>query len=328
MSVAESHDEDNLPGRHPGNAGAGELISGGCIPGLARPAFTLQRAVSQGIPVLIAVPHAGRAYPPALLQTLRHGEVAAQRLEDRFVDAIGRAAAAACNASLMIAHAPRALIDLNRDMNDLDDGMFTGSPPSRRPEVSRLPRQQPRAPRGLGLFPRRLNGLGELWRNPMHAAEAEQRIAAVHIPYHTQIEAELGRLRAMHGRAILVDLHSMPSLQRHGRNLAATHVIGDRFGASCASAVSAAAMDMLQRCSVLGAYNRPYAGGYVLDRHGRPRSDIHALQLEIDRGRYLDESGHPRSDAIVTEARLVSELARLLTSVLSGGGWGVADAAE
>ena len=32
----------------------------------------------------------------------------------------------------------------------------------------------------------------------------------------------------------------------------------------------------------------PYAGGYITLRHGKPDKGIHALQLEIDRSRYLD----------------------------------------
>jgi N-formylglutamate amidohydrolase len=36
------------------------------------------------------------------------------------------------------------------------------------------------------------------------------------------------------------------------------------------------------------ACNAPYAGGYVVSRHGRPEEQIHAVQIEIDRSIYLD----------------------------------------
>ena len=36
------------------------------------------------------------------------------------------------------------------------------------------------------------------------------------------------------------------------------------------------------------ALNHPYAGEYILRRHAKPRSNIHAIQLEVDRSLYLD----------------------------------------
>ena len=35
--------------------------------------------------------------------------------------------------------------------------------------------------------------------------------------------------------------------------------------------------------------NRPYAGGFITEHHGRPQRGIHALQIELNRGLYLDE---------------------------------------
>ncbi|WP_229665305.1 N-formylglutamate amidohydrolase [Croceicoccus mobilis] len=317
----------------------GALVSGGSVPGLSRPAYTLHRPDGVGSPVLIAVPHGGRAYPAELMDRLRHGEAAAIRLEDRFIDMVGRAAAASCGASLLIAHAPRAMLDLNRDTRDLDPGMFRGGLPASGAGAAAtgasgraLPRQQPRWRRGLGLFPRSLSGSGELWRAPMNAPEAERRIAAIHVPYHAQLAQELARLRDRHGYAMLIDLHSMPSLPRRAGLPQATHVVGDRFGTSCASAIAACAMECLNRAGVGSAYNRPYAGGYVLDRHADPRGGIHALQLEIDRARYLDGEGRPDDDAIAHESDIVAALARDLAVLLSGmgvaAGWPLADAAE
>jgi N-formylglutamate amidohydrolase len=317
---------DSMPQRIKGESWPGErqkaafggIESGGSVPGTSRPAFTMHRGGPSALPVLIAVPHAGRAYAPGVIEAMRHGAPAAHRLEDRFVDLVGRAAASDCGASLLLAHVPRAIIDLNRDIGDIDRGMFTGDPPVPRPETTGMPYQQPRSARGLGLFPRRLPGMGELWRQPMTSEEADRRIAGVHVPYHRALDAELDRLREMHGHAILIDLHSMPSLPKQGRAPAATHVLGDRFGASCASALSAAAMELLARSFGSPAYNRPYAGGYVLDRHGRPRRDIHALQLEIDRARYLDDQGQPMEGGVAGETRLVARLAEVLTAVLRG----------
>jgi len=52
------------------------------------PAFTLWQREPSSIPVVIAVPHAGRSYPPELLTRMRHPGFSAARLEDRLVDLV------------------------------------------------------------------------------------------------------------------------------------------------------------------------------------------------------------------------------------------------
>jgi N-formylglutamate deformylase len=36
--------------------------------------------------------------------------------------------------------------------------------------------------------------------------------------------------------------------------------------------------------------NDPYAGGFITRHYGRPRRRVHALQVEIARGLYMDEA--------------------------------------
>src|SRR5690606_38220755 len=91
------------------------------------------------------------------------------------------------------------------------------------------------------------------------------------------------------GSALLVDLHSMPPLGlKRGNDPAPDFVIGDRFGASCGASLVTATFDHFARHGRRTAHNRPYAGGYVLDRHAAPARGIHALQVEICRTAYLD----------------------------------------
>ena len=76
------------------------------------------------------------------------------------------------------------------------------------------------------------------------------------------------------------------------------------------------------------AHNRPYAGGYALERHAAPRRGIHALQLEVDRSSYLDEDLREVGPGFATTATLVATLVRRLAAevALLGGGaaWPVA----
>ncbi len=235
------------------------------------------------MPVVIAVPHAGRAYPAALLQAMRNPGAAVLRLEDRYADVLAERVAAAASAPLIKAYAPRAMIDLNRAPEDIDWAMIEpgGCDPAVRTAPSRRVRN------GLGLVPRRLPGQGDLWREPLAATALEARITQIHQPYHGHVAALLAEQAERWGAALLIDLHSMPPLAQE-RGETAQLVIGDRFGAACDGRLIGAAFEFLAGQQVPYAHNRPYAGGYGLERHADPQRGIHAVQIEVDRSCYLD----------------------------------------
>ncbi|MFN5781205.1 MAG: N-formylglutamate amidohydrolase, partial [Novosphingobium sp.] len=79
------------------------VITGGTVPGgQGQPAYSLRLADPSAVPVLIAVPHAGRAYPGSLIEQMRHPGYAALRLEDRYVDLLGEAVARETGAALLV----------------------------------------------------------------------------------------------------------------------------------------------------------------------------------------------------------------------------------
>lgn len=304
-----------------------QVHEGGLIPGgNGQPAYVLHRPRKLAVPVLIAVPHAGRDYPPALVRSMRHPAEAAPRLEDRYVDLIAREVAQATGAALLVAHAPRAMIDLNRSPEDVDWEMVSG--PRGGSVRSRLAAGR-RSRSGLGIVPRRLPGLGELWRQRLPAADLAQRIDQIHAPYHLALSQMLESLRDRWGAALLLDLHSMPPLgPKTGEGAAVDFVIGDRFGASCAGHLVAAAMDHFDLHGTRAAHNRPYAGGYVLDRHGAPARGLSAMQLEICRTTYLDRHLREPGEGMDGVVQLVTGLVRRLAEELTRGMDCSAQAAE
>ncbi len=284
---------------------------GGMIPGTPGiHAYTLSGPKPSAIPVLVAVPHAGRAYTAALLRSLRDPAAAALRLEDRLADSLGQAVAKETGATLLVAHAPRAMIDLNRAPDDVDWEMFERS--DRPGGASAAPSRRARS--GLGLIPRRVPGAGELWKRQHSAEELSARIAGIHAPYHEKLAAVLKALRERWGAAVLLDLHSMPSIPPQGPSVPPQYVVGDRFGASCHSALVGAATGFLDQHGCAIAHNRPYAGGYGLERHGDPERGIHAMQMEIDRSVYLDAGLARLGPGYARLVRLISGLVRVLAT--------------
>ena len=113
--------------------------------------------------------------------------------------------------------------------------------------------------------------------------DLERRIDEAHAPYHRAIEQALDRLSIKHGQTLLLDCHSMPN--RRGQ---AELVIGDRHGRSAAQWLSSEAARIARAQGWVVAVNDPYAGGFIVERHGEPDKGRHALQLEICRATYLD----------------------------------------
>lgn len=311
-------------GANDSQQGAGGRIPG--APGI--PAFVLSAPEPSAIPVLIAAPHAGRAYPSSLLKDMRQPETVSIRLEDRLVDRIAKGVARATGASLLFAQAPRAMIDLNRAPDDVDWDMFSRAS---RPAGHRgLPSRRVRS--GLGLIPRRLPGVGEIWRGRLEESDLRARIDGVHEPYHAALASALSGLRERWGAALLLDLHSMPPLAARLGSEPVRFVVGDKFGASCHGSLVGACFSHFAHHGWEASHNRPYAGGYVLERHGRAAEAIHAMQLEIDRSCYLDsrllEPGPGMEAMIELLSGLVRQLAATVCELAQDSGRGMAQAAE
>lgn len=284
---------------------------GGAIPGeVGQPAFTLIMPQPSAVPVLIAVPHAGRAYPASLLEEMRNPGFSTLKLEDRYVDRLGEAVARETGAALLVAQAPRAMIDLNRSPDDVDWEMVARQRALNRNSES--PGLRVRS--GLGLIPRRLPGLEELWKKPLDEAELSARLGLIHTPYHQSLAECLIRLRARWGAALLIDLHSMPPLNARSGNAGPEFVLGDRFGASCHGTLVANCFSYFAQAKRSAAHNRPYAGGYVLERHAMPDNGLHGLQLEIDRTSYLDSRMAEPGPGFASTVTLLVGLVRKLAS--------------
>ena len=181
---------------------------------------------------------------------------------------------------------PRACIDLNRAPDDLDPALIAGA--SRR-------FLNPRIAAGLGVIPRVVGEGRPIMQGKLTLAEAQRRIARLLASLSRRSCARCsprrGRSSAM---AILFDCHSMP----HDALSAAPSVwgrrpdvvLGDRFGAACDRWLIDAASDLFAAAGFAVARNAPFAGGYITQTYGRPGQGVQALQIEIDRALYMDES--------------------------------------
>lgn len=268
--------------------------------------FRLDRPVRQTVPFLFASPHSGRSYPASLLERTRLDATTLRRSEDAFVDELF-AGVVGLGAPLLAAHFPRAFLDVNRNMTELDAAMFDGAlnVPVDAPS--------PRVAAGLGVIPRIVRDGAEIYHGKLDSAEAQARLSQLYQPYHRALSALIEETRAKFGVAVLIDCHSMPSA------LAVPDIVlGDRYGASAAPQLTARAQAAFVREGFSVARNTPYAGGHTTTLYGRVASGCHALQIEINRALYLNEDKIARKASFeAVRMRLMRAMQGLTTIPLS-----------
>lgn len=250
----------------------------------AIPAFELHEPEEQVIPFVFCSPHSGRDYPADFMAATRLSASAVRRSEDLYVDRLFDFVPE-LGAPLLQARFPRAFLDVNREPYELDPRMFR-EPLPRFANSTSL-----RVVGGLGTIPRIVSENEEIYHGRIPLAEGLDRIETIYKPFHDALEAALRRTLDRFGIAILVDCHSMPSSVRAlpgGRR--PDLVLGDRFGTSAAGRLVAIAAGRIMQLGYEVTRNKPYAGGFITERYGRPSVGLHALQIEINRGLYADES--------------------------------------
>lgn len=279
--------------------------------GLA-PAYHLGLPPEPG-PLVFASPHSGRDYPAELMAAAALDGDAIRRSEDAFVDEL-IGGTPACGAAVIAARYARAFIDLNREAYELDPAMFEDELPAF------AQARTARVAAGLGSIAKVVGEGQEIYRRKLTFAEARRRIDGAHKPYHQALADLVAQARARHGRAVLIDWHSMPSVAS-GQAFPATAersrrgcdiVLGDRFGSACAGDLTRLVERELETMGYRVARNAPYAGGYTTEFYGRPSEGVHALQIEINRAVYLDESALQPTAGFDRLKRDIERLTRIL----------------
>jgi len=265
----------------------------------------------QSAPVVIASPHSGALYPAEFLAQAAVPISALRRAEDAFVDDLF-AAAPDLGIPLLAARFARSYVDANREPYELDPGMFEGPLP--RP----LNHRTTRVAAGLGMIPRVAASGEAIYRGRVPADEIEYRLENCWRPYHVALSMLVEHTYSLFGTAILIDAHSMPSsasgIGLRDREQRVDIVLGDNHGESCEPDLVDCIEQFLVGCGLRVQRNQPYAGGFTTQRYGRPSLGRHAVQIEINRALYMDETRHMKlssADALErTIAGLLEQVAR------------------
>ncbi|WP_181706566.1 N-formylglutamate amidohydrolase [Chthonobacter rhizosphaerae] len=252
-------------------------------------------------------PHSGNAYPVSFLEASRLDSRRIRLSEDAHVDRLFDHVVQR-GAPLVRAHFPRAYLDVNREPYELDPKMFAG----RLPSYANI--RSIRVAGGLGTIARVVAEAEEIYHGPIAVEEALDRIEAIYKPYHALLRRVLAQTHVRFGAAVLIDCHSMPSNVRgQDPRTRADFVLGDRYGTAACRGLVEHAADLLTDLGYTVAVNKPYAGGFITEHYGRPAKGLHALQIEVNRGLYMDERSFQETAGFLS---LKADIARFANALM------------
>ena len=254
--------------------------------------FTLHQGTA---PLLVSVPHDGTFVPDEIAQRLTP---AARRVPDTDWH-IARlyAFARELGASMIVPTHSRYVVDLNRSEDDVS--LYPGQNTTGLCPVVRFSGE-----------PVYLQG-----REPT-PEEIAERVERYWRPYHQALRMELDRLRAVHGRAVLWEGHSirgeLPFLFQ-GR--LADMNLGTAAGTSCSPALQQRLEAVLAGQEEFDSVvNGRFKGGHITRHYGDPASGIEAVQMETSQRAYMDEASFAYNEA--KAARAQAFIRRLLETTL------------
>lgn len=235
-------------------------------------------------PVVFDSPHSGNIYPDDFGHCIER--IYLRQTEDAFIDELF-ADAPAHGATLLCALFPRSYVDPNRSPDDVDPTMLSGEWP-----YSANPGEK--AKLGIGLIPAREPG-GAVYDRLLSVEEACHRLDAYYWPYHRELEQALDRVQQQAGVFWHLNCHSMPAVSTiispEGPGLPRPDFcLGSRDGTTCNGDFVEFVETFLTDAGYTVTINDPYKGVELVRRYSDPVHGRHSLQIEINRGLYMDEA--------------------------------------
>lgn len=279
-----------------------------------RPPVVVLEPTAPPVAVVVDSPHSGMEWP-ADFGTVAPRE-AILTTWDAYVDELWSGVRGE-GATLVAATFPRAYLDVNRADDDLDlDLVEAGWPAPVHPtDYTR---------RGMGLI-RRLALPGvPMYDRRLTRAEVDTRLTAYYRPYREVLGRVLDERHAQFGTVVHLNAHSMKS---RGNEMNVDRgeprpdiVVSDRRGTTADSSWTEWVASWCREHGFATQVNTPYQGGDLVRAFGRPAEGRHSIQIELNRGLYMDEARFVRAPGFPALQRALTALVGALAARLSAGG--------
>jgi N-formylglutamate deformylase len=276
-----------------------------------RAPYFVTEAQSAPLPIVFDSPHSGIALPDDF------GTIAPREALltswDAYIDELW-AGVPARGGVLIGAHFPRAYIDPNRAITDIDAELLAEPWPE--PLAP-----QPYTQRGMGLIRRYALPGVPLYDRKLPIAEVRHRIDTYYRPYRAALTQAAEAAFTRHGALWHVDCHSMKS-RGNAMNVDAGEarpdlVVSDRRGTTADPAFTQWVADHFSAAGYRVQVNDPYQGGDLLNAVSNPARHRHSIQIELNRALYMDEAVFAKHAGFDTLKRDLDAFADALAAYVS-----------
>lgn len=262
-------------------------------------AFQVVSPTQDKVPLILSVPHCGTAFPDELKSQYKQTLIQAPDDTDWFVHQLYDFAST-MGITLIHAVYSRWVIDLNRDPQSKplysDGRIITGLCPT------------------TDFFG---NPIYVDERSEVDQQEINRRVELYYEPYHQKLKALLEETKQQFGQVLLWDCHSIrqyvPTIYKEKFP---DLILGDADGTSASPGLIETAIRNLESSGYSFQHNYPFKGGYITRQYGKPTDNQHALQLEMSKVQYMDDSemkyDPPRAD------KMREVLKRTLEALIDG----------
>lgn len=259
--------------------------------------YKLQQPQGNEVPIILSVPHCGTQFPAEL-----HGEFKPTLRQapddtDWFVDKLYDFGVE-MGITMISANYSRWIIDLNRDPESkplyTDGRIITALCPTTTFFGEAIYQDE---------------------RKEVKGEEVRRRVSLYYTPYHQKVAELIEEKKEKFGKVLLWDCHSIrqyvPTIhQEKFPDL----ILGDADGTSASKKIIDTAYASLQGGDFSVLHNHPFKGGYITRSFGKPQQGVHALQLEMSKVMYMDDTERNYHEARATKMR--DHLKQTLTSLI------------
>ena len=235
--------------------------------------FTIIEPRTTKVPFILSVPHCGTDFPEELKDHYVPEKMAAPDDTDWFVHRLYEFASD-LGITIIYAKYSRWVIDLNRDPESAplynDGRIITGLTPD-------------------------TDFLGDpIYRNKdlvPDQNEVERRLEKYYWPYYKAIQDLLNERKSEFGKALLWDAHSIrqhvPTIRK---DFFPDMILGNNDETSASKSLIDCSLTNLKNGPFQVNHNTPFKGGHITRYFGKPDQGIHALQLEMNKILYMDDT--------------------------------------
>lgn len=235
--------------------------------------YHIIQPTAKRIPILLSIPHCGVDFPDEIRSTYKQNMINAPDDTDWFVHRLYDFAPAM---GITIIHAvySRWVIDLNRDPQSkplyTDGRIITALCPATDFFGAPIYNDE---------------------RKEVQPDEVQRRTEKYYTPYHHKLRELLSDIKREFGKVLLWECHSIrQSVPTINKEAFPDLILGDVDGASASVSIIDAAMNTLGSSRYQLSHNHPFKGGYITRQFCDPKNNEHALQLEMSKVNYMDDS--------------------------------------